>query len=87
MTEAHRMMAHKKDLVERVSIDEDCNVQLLNKNGEDIRDMDLSAGEKQIFTQALISAVAEVSGRTFPCCSTRPSGVSTSITAAASSSI
>lgn len=66
MTEAHRMMAHKKDLVERVSIDEDCNVQLLNKNGEDIRDMDLSAGEKQIFTQALISAVAEVSGRTFP---------------------
>ncbi|KST61115.1 DNA sulfur modification protein DndD [Methylobacterium sp. GXS13] len=66
MTEAHRMMAHKKDLVERVSIDEDCNVKLLNKNGDDIRDMDLSAGEKQIFTQALISAVAEVSGRTFP---------------------
>ncbi|QGY03254.1 DNA sulfur modification protein DndD [Methylobacterium mesophilicum SR1.6/6] len=66
MTEGYRTMAHKKDLVERVTIDEDCNVKLLNKRGDDVRDLDLSAGEKQIFTQSLISAVAEVSGRTFP---------------------
>ena len=32
----------------------------------DVRRYDLSAGEKQIFTQALISAVSSVSGRGFP---------------------
>lgn len=66
MTRAHKLMSHKKDLVERIDIDEHCNVRLLNKAGVDIRDLDLSAGEKQIFTQALISAVAHVSGRAFP---------------------
>lgn len=30
MTEAHRSMAHKKDLVERIDIDENCDVKLLN---------------------------------------------------------
>jgi DNA sulfur modification protein DndD len=66
MTDAHRSMAHKKDLVERISIDDECNVKLLNSDGMDLRGFDLSAGEKQIFTQALISAVSSVSGRGFP---------------------
>ena len=66
MTEAHRSMAHKKDLIEQITIDQDCEVKLLNPDGIDIRNYDLSAGEKQIFTQALISAVASVSGRGFP---------------------
>ena len=66
MTEAHRSMAHKKDLVERIAIDENCDVKLLNIDGMDLRGYDLSAGEKQIFTQALISAVSSVSGRGFP---------------------
>ena len=66
MTNAHRSMAHKKDLVERIAIDEHCDVKLLNTDGVDIRRYDLSAGEKQIFTQALISAVSSVSGRGFP---------------------
>jgi len=66
MTKAHRAMAHKKDLVERIAIDENCDVKLLNSNGMDMRSYDLSAGEKQIFTQALISAVSSVSGRGFP---------------------
>lgn len=66
MTKAHRSMAHKKDLVERISIDENCDVKLLNAGGMDLRGYDLSAGEKQIFTQALISAVSSVSGRGFP---------------------
>lgn len=66
MTEAHRSMAHKKDLVERIAIDENCDVKLLNAHGMDLRGYDLSAGEKQIFTQALISAVSSVSGRGFP---------------------
>ena len=66
MTAAHRSMAHKKHLVERIDIDENCNVKLLNNDGVDLRGYDLSAGEKQIFTQALISAVSSVSGRGFP---------------------
>ena len=66
MTAAHGSMAHKKDLVERIRIDENCDVQLLNAHGVDIRSYDLSAGEKQIFTQSLISAVSSVSGRGFP---------------------
>lgn len=66
MTKAHRSMAHKKDLVERIHIDENCDVKLLNSDGVDLRGYDLSAGEKQIFTQALISAVSSVSGRGFP---------------------
>lgn len=66
MTKAHRAMAHKKDLVERIAIDENCDVKLLNADGMDLRGYDLSAGEKQIFTQALISAVSSVSGRGFP---------------------
>ena len=66
MTDAHCSMAHKKDMVERIEIDEDCEVKLLNGDGTDVRRYDLSAGEKQIFTQALISAVSSVSGRGFP---------------------
>ena len=66
MTKAHTSMAHKKDLVERIHIAEDCDVELLNADGVDVRGYDLSAGEKQIFTQSLISAVSSVSGRMFP---------------------
>ena len=66
MTSAHRSMAHKKDLVKRITIEENCDVKLLNFEGTDLREYDLSAGEKQIFTQALLSAVSSVSGRGFP---------------------
>lgn len=66
MTEAWSAMARKKDLVHRIEITADCQVKLLNRRGEDIRETQLSAGEEQIFTQALIWAIAEVSGRSFP---------------------
>lgn len=65
MTEAYRAMAHKT-IVRQVEIDTDCNVRLLSANGRDVRDMALSAGEQQVFAQALIAAVAKVSGRDFP---------------------
>lgn len=65
MTEAYCAMAHKT-IVRRVEIDADCNVRLLSATGKDVRDMALSAGEQQIFAQALISAVAKVSRRDFP---------------------
>jgi DNA sulfur modification protein DndD len=66
MTKAHRSMSHKKGLVERIDIDEKCEVKLLSGDGIDLREYDLSAGEKQIFTQALISAISSVSECSFP---------------------
>ncbi len=65
MTSAYKDIAHK-GLVEKIDIDDQCGVKLLNGDGEDVRDLDTSAGEKQIFTQALISAISAVSGRAFP---------------------
>ncbi|NCT68897.1 MAG: hypothetical protein GXC76_14825 [Rhodanobacteraceae bacterium] len=66
MTLAIRSMAHRSDYLGRVEIDEEGAVALLSRKGDDLRQYDLSAGEKQIFTQALFSAVAAVSGRDFP---------------------
>jgi DNA sulfur modification protein DndD len=66
MTEAIAAMAHKKDQFRRVEIGETGEVRLLGPNGRDLRAYDLSAGEKQIFTQALFAAVAAVSERCFP---------------------
>jgi len=65
MTDAYKKMSHKDDL-SQITIDANCDVKLLNSNGVDLRTYGLSAGEKQIFTQALISAVSQVSGRVFP---------------------
>ncbi|TCK42391.1 DNA sulfur modification protein DndD [Paraburkholderia sp. BL8N3] len=65
MTEAWLAMAHKT-LVKQVDIDSSCNVKLLSTSGRDTRELDLSAGEQQVFAQALISAIANVSGRDFP---------------------
>jgi DNA sulfur modification protein DndD len=66
MTSAHKQMAHKQDLVRTIEIDGECNLRLLSHKNRDLRELDLSAGEKQIFTQSLISAIASVSGRAFP---------------------
>lgn len=66
MTRAWQAMARKKGLIDRIEISPDCDVRLLNRRGEDLRHTQLSAGEEQVFTQALIHAVAEVSGRDFP---------------------
>ena len=65
MTAAVRAMAHRSDLLNRVDITAD-GVELLAPDGNDLRQYDLSAGEKQIFTQALFAAIAQVSGRIFP---------------------
>jgi len=67
MTRAIRAMAHRNDYLHTVHIDGDGTLKLLGEDGRrNLRDFDLSAGEKQIFTQALISAIAEVSGKVFP---------------------
>ncbi len=66
MTSAIQSMAHRNDYLREVEIDDDGKVELLAPDGRDLRQLDLSAGEKQIFTQALFSAVAAVSERDFP---------------------
>ena len=66
MTEAIHTMAHRRDLLHRVEITDDAEVRLLTRDGRNLRDFDLSAGEKQIFTQSLFSAIAKVSKRIFP---------------------
>lgn len=65
MTEAYLSMAHK-GVVEKICINYDCTVQLLGSGGYDIRKLDASAGENQIFALSLIAAIAQVSDRSFP---------------------
>jgi DNA sulfur modification protein DndD len=66
MTRAINKMAHRRDLFRKVNITAEGEVQLLGPDGGNLREFDLSAGEKQIFTQALFAAVAAVSQRVFP---------------------
>ncbi|MFT3769719.1 MAG: hypothetical protein QM820_30145 [Minicystis sp.] len=65
MTEVFRLMAHKKNLSE-IKIDRDCTVRLLAKGGRDLRELDASAGENQVFSFALIAAIARATDRGFP---------------------
>jgi DNA sulfur modification protein DndD len=66
MTDAIQAMAHRRDFLNRVAIDANGALRLLAPSERNLREFDLSAGEKQVFTQALISAVVQVSGRAFP---------------------
>ena len=65
MTDIYKRMAHKGQ-VARVAIDKDCSVTLVGKSGADLRELDASAGENQVFAFALIAAIAQASGRSFP---------------------
>jgi DNA sulfur modification protein DndD len=66
MTDVFRLMAHKKNLSE-IKIERDCTVRLLAKGGRDLRDLDASAGENQVFSFALIAAIARAATeRGFP---------------------
>ena len=66
MEVAHKSMSHKTNLIKNIEISDECDVRLMSSKNNDIRAVDLSAGEKQIFTQSLLSAVSDVSQRSFP---------------------
>jgi DNA sulfur modification protein DndD len=66
MTKAWKSMAHMADRIDRIEITADCDVLMLNKKGENLHEIDKSAGASQVFTQALIWAVTHVSGQSFP---------------------
>ena len=74
MTIAYKSIAHKGARIDRIDIDGECNVRMLSKSGRDVREVLPSAGEKQVFTQALITAVVQVSGRVFPMIVDTPMG-------------
>lgn len=66
MTKAWKSMAHLSDRIEKIEISEDCQVRMVTESGDDIHEIDKSAGASQVFTQALITAITKVSGHTFP---------------------
>ena len=66
MTSAWKAMAHMPNRIDRIDISPDCDVRMLNSDGEDLHLIDKSAGASQVFTQALITAITRVSGQTFP---------------------
>ena len=66
MTKAWKAMAHMPDRVDRIEITPQCEVKMMTADGEDLHVIDKSAGASQVFTQALITAITRVSGRTFP---------------------
>lgn len=66
MTKAWKSMAHMVDRVDRIEITPDCDVRMLNRKGENLHEIEKSAGASQVFTQALIWAVTHVSGQDFP---------------------
>ena len=59
-------MAHLDERIDRIEISSDCEVRMLNRDGENIHGIQKSAGGSQIFTQALIWAITHVSERSFP---------------------
>jgi len=65
MTAVYKQLAHKT-LVKKIEIATDCTVKLLGDKGSNIRRMDSSAGEEQIFALSLIAAIAKVSGTKVP---------------------
>ena len=66
MTEAWKSMAQMDDRVDNIEISADCKMRMLNKQGEDVNVIEKSAGANQVFTQALILAITQVSGQEFP---------------------
>ena len=64
---AFQQLARKDDLVASARIDPlDFTVNLLNREGRELRKAQLSAGEKQIYAIAMLDALARTSGRRLP---------------------
>ncbi|WP_182133244.1 DNA sulfur modification protein DndD [Nitrosopumilus sp. b1] len=67
LLDAIKILMHKKDFIERVSIDRDSfEVTLFRKNNDPFPKDLLSSGEKQMFATAILWALAKTSGRPLP---------------------
>jgi DNA sulfur modification protein DndD len=58
MGDLYRALAHKT-LIKTIDIEDNCTVKLLGDRGFDVRSLDTSAGENQIFALSLIGAIAK----------------------------
>ncbi len=62
-----KMFLHKKDFIEKISIDKETfEVKLFYKNGNPIPKELLSKGEQQMFATAVLWALAKTSGKPLP---------------------
>lgn len=66
MTVAFKAMAHKGNIISKIQIGDDCDIKILTPDGKNIRELEQSHGESEIFSLALIAAIARVSGNQFP---------------------
>ena len=67
VSDAAKTLMHKKDFIERVTINKDTfGVMLFGRDGEQILPDMLSTGEKQMLATAILWALAKTSGRPLP---------------------
>jgi DNA sulfur modification protein DndD len=67
ITHAYRKLANKRDMVERIEINEETfEVTLINKNGVRVDRGSISAGEQEIFAIAVLWGLADMSGHRMP---------------------
>jgi DNA sulfur modification protein DndD len=65
--EAFNSLAAKKNLIDKIQIgEEDFSLKIYRKDGVVLPKNQLSAGEKQIYAIAMLTALARVSGRPLP---------------------
>lgn len=72
-TRSYRALAHK-DMVQRIHIEPDGEVVLLDRAGSPVQDLDASAGERHVFAMALMAAVADLAGCALPVVMDTPLG-------------
>ena len=60
------VLLHKEDFIDKVTITNDFDIKLIDKNKNEITKSMLSKGELQIFATALVYALAKSSGRPLP---------------------
>ncbi|MCO4317814.1 AAA family ATPase [Phyllobacterium sp. 21LDTY02-6] len=65
VTEIYGVLAHKGTIA-RIVVASDGHVSLFDHAGQDVRSLDRSAGERQIFAMALIAAVGQLSAVQLP---------------------
>lgn len=73
VTRTYRQLAHK-DLIHQIEISGDGTLRVIDRGGRAIENLDVSAGERHVFAIALLAAVAELGGGSFPVVMDTPLG-------------
>jgi DNA sulfur modification protein DndD len=73
VTRTYGQLAHK-DLIHRIEVSDDGTLRVTDRGGRAIENLDVSAGERHVFAIALLAAVAELGGGSFPVVMDTPLG-------------